>query len=162
MHSSQSSKNKIIREGSRPSRRLSFCVSYQKVVNVFRFNLVFGVYSAVELAEFCDATPWSLAFRGSCCRRPQRRCNSALEVTSRRLLLPTNCTDRLAFLMEVKCLSCKAEHVLKVLFTLMADFRWEGRAVEAWNISNKVVLFPPSYPPDIQCFWLLKWLSYCT
>ena len=125
MHSSQSSKNKSIREGSRLSRRLSICVSYQKVVNVFRLNLVFGVYSAVELVEFCDATPWSLAFRGSCCRRPQRRCNSALE-TSRRLPLPTNCThcnqyntNWLAFLMELKRLSCKAEHVLKVLFTLM-------------------------------------------
>ena len=93
MHSSQSSKNKSIKEGSRPSRRLSVCVLYQKVVNVFRLNLVFGVYSAVEFAEFYDATPWSLAFRRSCSRRPQRRCNSALEVTSRRLPLPTNCTD---------------------------------------------------------------------
>jgi hypothetical protein len=92
MHSSQSSKNKSTREGLRPSRRLSICVSYQKVVNVFRLNLLFGVYSAVEFAEFCDATPWSLAFRGSCCRRPQRRCNSGLEVTSERLPLPTNCT----------------------------------------------------------------------
>jgi hypothetical protein len=54
--------------------------------------------------------------------------------------------------MEVKRLSCKAEHVLKVLFTLRADFRSEGRAGEAWNISNKVVLFPPSCPPEIQRF----------
>jgi hypothetical protein len=36
---------------------LSVCVSYQKIVKVFRLNLVFGVYSAVEFAEFCDATP---------------------------------------------------------------------------------------------------------
>jgi hypothetical protein len=64
--------------------------------------------------------------------------------------------------MAVKRLSCKAEHALTELFTLTAGFRSEGRAVKAWEISNKVVLFPPPSRLEIQRFSLLKWPSYCT